>query len=329
MGGFFSKFFTSDPMEYTQLPQNNPKKSNNSKNVKLNFVKIEIFNQVAIKNGSINENNLNQKIIKCLQVSDFLSRPKNYKVDPQTGGGFFNFMKAKKPLFIFCCENTYEALITLHFSWIKFIDPKFRILILGSHNNSIIENWNNFKFNPEEIKKLAYNSQNFSLNKINLTFINYTENTNSNNIIKNYVKNQKINLNDYDGVKIVFVRDFQDKKECELLDNSGKSVFPGAWVNSDFVKSRIFANNNPLVDGLFLPDSSILKNENNSEILKKLEGYLRFLMMHYSGNLRKSKNFKNVKLPEIYFFNYENMRRILITKIKKIKENRLIQINKK
>ena len=106
MGSFFSKTFRSNPEENTKLPKQNAN---------------EVFYQVSIKNGSIqNENNKNKEILKCLQVSDFLLRPKNYKVGIQNGGGFFNFAKSKKkPLFIFCCDNTFEAKMTLHFSWIR------------------------------------------------------------------------------------------------------------------------------------------------------------------------------------------------------------------
>ena len=86
MGGFFSKTFRRNPEGYQEISNNSSKP-----------VIPTIFYQVAIKKGSIqNENNKNEKILKCLQVSDFLSRPKNYKVGIQNGGGFFNFAKSKK-----------------------------------------------------------------------------------------------------------------------------------------------------------------------------------------------------------------------------------------
>ena len=309
MGSFFSKTFRSNPEENKKLPKQNAN---------------EVFYQVSIKNGSIqNENNKNKEILKCLQVSDFLSRPKNYKVGIQNGGGFFNFAKSKKkPLFIFCCDNTFEAKMTLHFSWIRMISSKFPILILGSpnKNNKRNQNWDT---TPKEIKKLAYDSPNFSFGKIPLTFVYYTGNIDPivpNDIIEYYIKRQNINLADYDGVKLVFVQDFQDRRECEILDSNKNSVFPGAWVDSEFVKNGIFKRSNPLVDGLFLPDSDTLKNENDLDKLTKLEGYLRFLMMHYSGNLKKTKNFKNIKLPSIYFFGYENMREILKKRINNLKK---------
>ena len=86
------------------------------------------------------------------------------------------------------------------------------------------------------------------------------------------------------------------------------------------MKNGIFKGDNPLVDELFLPDYDELSRETDLDKLLKLEGYLRFLMMHYSGNLGKIKNFKNVKLPDKYFFGYKNMRKILIEKIKNLKK---------
>ena len=304
MGGFFSKILRRNPEGYQQLSDNSSKP-----------VIPTIFYQVAIKKGSIqNENNKNEKILKCLQVSDFLSRPKNYKVGIQNGGGFFNFAKSKKkPLFIFCCDNTFEAKMTLHFSWIRMISSKFPILILGSPNkNNKNQNWNT---TPNELKKLSYDSPNFSLEKIPLTFVYYTGDNDSNAIMQYYIKRQNIKLTDYDGVKLVFVQDFPDRRECELLDSSQNLVFPGAWVDSAFVTNHIFKKSNPLVDKLFLPDFNELMKEDNFGNLIRLERYLRFLMMHYSGNLGKSKKFKNIKLPLIYFFGYENMREILKQKI--------------
>ena len=182
MGGFFSKTFRRNPEGYQEISNNSSKP-----------VIPTIFYQVAIKKGSIqNENNKNEKILKCLQVSDFLSRPKNYKVGIQNGGGFFNFAKSKKkPLFIFCCDNTFEAKMTLHFSWIRMISSKFPILILGSpnKNNKRNQNWNT---TPKELKKLAYDSPNFSLEKIPLTFVYYTGDNDSNAIMQYYIKRQTI-----------------------------------------------------------------------------------------------------------------------------------------
>jgi len=86
------------------------------------------------------------------------------------------------------------------------------------------------------------------------------------------------------------------------------------------VKNGIFKGSNPLVDGLFLPDFDKLSQENDLDELRKIDGYLRFLMMHYSGNLGKIKKFKNVKLPDKYFFGYQNMRKILVEKIKNLKK---------
>lgn len=311
MGGFFSKTFRRNPEGYQEISNNSSKP-----------VIPTIFYQVAIKKGSI-QNNKNEKIIKCLQVSDFLSRPINYKVGIQNGGGFFNFAKSKKkPLFIFCCDNTFEAKMTLHFSWIRMISSKFPILILGSpnKNNKRNQNWDT---TPKELKKLAYNSPNFSLEKIQLTFVYYTgdiDPIDPNAIMQYYIERQNIKLTDYDGVKLVFVQDFPDRRECELLDSSKKPIFPGDWVDSAFVKNGIFKKSNPLVDGLFLPDFDELIKEDDLDNLKRLEEYLRFLMMHYSGNLGKIKNFKNVKLPDNYFFGYQNMRKILIEKIKNLKK---------
>lgn len=310
MGSFFSKTFRSNPEEYQQLSNNSSKP-----------VIPTIFYQVSIKKGSITNNkDKNDKIIKCLQVSDFLSRPINYKVSNQNGSGFFNFAKSKKkPLFIFCCENTFEAKMTLHFSWIRMISSKFPILILGypNKNNKKNQNWNTFQFDSKELKRLAYNSPNFSLKKIPLNFVYYSGVIDPNAIMQYYIKRQNINLADYDGVKLVFVQDFPDRRECEILDSSKNPVFPVAWVYSNFVKQRIFINSNPLVNGLFLPDYDTLMEINNLGNLKKLEEYLRFLMMHYSGNLGKIKNFKNVKLPDNYFFGYQNMRKMLVEKINK------------
>lgn len=327
MGGFFSKIFKRNPEGYQQLSNNSPK---------LN--KYEYFYQVSIKEGSIkNEKDKNDKIIKCLQVSDFLERPKNYKIkNSQNGGSFSNFLNSKKkPLFIFCCENTVEAIMTLHFSWIKMIIPKFPILILGSQNstnfNNLTNNWNTFQFNPRKIKRLAYNSPNFSLKKISLTFVDYKGVSNDPSEIMNYyVKKYKINLADYDGVKLVFVQDFSYRKECELLDGKKNSSFPGIWVNSDFIKNKIqINNNNPLVDGLFLPDFDTLEEVNDLDKLLKLEGYLRFLMMHYSINLKNISNnrpannrpkFNHIELPSTFFFGYQNMREILKKKINNLKK---------
>ena len=116
------------------------------------------------------------------------------------------------------------------------------------------------------------------------------------------------------------MQNFPDKKECELLDSRKNPLFPGEWVDSEFVKNGIFKGDNPLVDNLFLPDYDELSRENNLSKLRKLDGYLRFLMMHYSGNLGKIKNFKNVKLPDNYFFGYQNMRKILVDKINNLKK---------
>jgi hypothetical protein len=82
MGGLFSKTFSKNTEEYKKLSNKEP----------------EIYYQVAIKSGN-NRNNSTQNILKCLQVSDFVSRPINYKVsskNTQTGGGFFNFMRSSK-----------------------------------------------------------------------------------------------------------------------------------------------------------------------------------------------------------------------------------------
>jgi hypothetical protein len=312
MGSFFSKIFIKNPKGYQQLL--------NNKSIQIPYQPVNptIFYQVAIKKGSI-KNNQNNKIIKCLQVSDFLSRPINYKVrNVQNGGDIY-----KKPLFIFCCENKFEARMTLYFSWIRMISPVFPILILGSPNkNNKTQNWNTFQFDSNEIKKLAYDSPNFSLKKIPLNFVYYSKDpTNQNAIIEYYTKRQNINLADYDGVNIVFVKDFPDRRECEILDGSKNSIFPVAWVYSKFIKQRIFMNSNPLVDSLFLPDYNTLMKINNLDNLKKIEEYLRFLMMHYSENIGKSKNFKNIKLADNYFFNYQNMRQILIKKINNLKES--------
>ena len=281
-----------------------------------NFNKTQIFYQVSIKKGSTQINN---KIIKCLQVSDFNFRPINYKVhDNQSGGGFFNFMESKKPLFIFCCENTFEARMTLFFSWIKFIDPNLPILIINSRSNqNQNKKWEQFNFNSEEIKRLTFNSPNFSLKKIKLLFKNYSDSIDPNEIIRYYIKEYGLNLENYDGIRLVFIQEFQDMNECEILDINRNPVFPGSWVNSEFVKDGIFNGVNPLVDGLFLPDYDELMKENDLNKLTKLEKYLRFLIMHYSGNLGKIKEFKNIKIPDKYFFNYQNMRDILIDKIKR------------
>ena len=155
MGGFISKTFSKNAEGNIKLPNKEP----------------EIYYHVAIKNSN---NNSTKKILKCLQVSDFVSRPINYKVgskNTQAGGGFFNFMMSpKKNLFIFCCEDTFEAKMTLFFSWIKFIDPKLPILIINSasqnrQNRRNRQNLENFKFDSSEIKRLAYNSPNFSLKR--------------------------------------------------------------------------------------------------------------------------------------------------------------------
>lgn len=308
MGSGFSKAFSKEPERNIKLPNKKP----------------EIYYQVSIKNR--NNNNSTKKILKCLQVSDFVSRPINYKVgskNTQAGGGFFNFMMSpKKNLFIFCCEDTFEAKMTLFFSWIKFIDPKLPILIINSasQNRQNRQNLENFKFDSSEIKRLAYDSPNFSLKKIPLIFAKITGNIDHNFILDYYIKTYKINLANYKGIYLVFVQNFPDKKECELLDGSQNPLFPGDWVNSDFVKNGIFKGSNPLVDDLFLPDFDELSRENDLDKLRKIDGYLRFLMMHYSGNLGKIKNFKNVKLPDNYFFGYKNMRKILVDKIKNLKK---------
>ena len=313
MGSFFSKTFRSNPEGYQQLSNNSSKP-----------VIPTIFYQVSIKKGSITNNkDKNDKIIKCLQVSDFLSRPINYKVKNIKGGSIYNNLSPKKPLFIFCCENTFEAIMTLHFSWIRMIIPKFPILILGSpnKNNRKNQNWNTFQFDSNEIKKLAYNLPNFSLKKIPLNFVYYSKDpTNQNAIMQYYIKRQNINLTNYDGVKLVFVQNFPDRRECELLDSSKNSIFPAAWVYSKSVKGRIFMNSNPLVDSIFLPDYDTLMKINDFYILEKIEGYLRFLIMHYSETLKQIKNFRNIKLPDNYFFNYQNMRQILIEKIKVLRK---------
>jgi hypothetical protein len=91
MGGFISKTFRRNPEGYQKLSDNSPK---------LN--KYEYLYQVAIKKGSIkNKKDKNDKIIKCLQVSDFLERPKNYKVGIQNGGSFSNFWKPKKNHYLY------------------------------------------------------------------------------------------------------------------------------------------------------------------------------------------------------------------------------------
>jgi hypothetical protein len=308
MGGFISKTFSKNAEGNIKLPNKEP----------------EIYYHVAIKNSN---NNSTKKILKCLQVSDFVSRPINYKVgskNTQAGGGFFNFMRSsKKNLFIFCCEDTFEAKMTLFFSWIKFIDPKLPILIINSATNNKSnkqKNFENFKFDSSEIKRLAYNSPNFSLKKIPLIFEKYNDNIDPTSILEYFTQKYKINLANYTGVYLVFVQNFPDKKECELLDSRKNPLFPGEWVDSEFVKNGIFKGSNPLVDDLFLPDFDELLKVNDLDKLRKIDGYLRFLMMHYSGNLGKIKNFKNVKLPDNYFFGYQNMRKILIEKIKNLKK---------
>ena len=175
------------------------------------------------------------------------------------------------------------------------------------------------KHSSSKIKRLAYNSPNFSLNKIPLIFAEYNGNTDA-SVLDYYIQKYKINLANYAGIYLVFVQNFPDKKECELLDSSQNPLFPGDWVNSEFVKNGIFKGDNPLVDNFFLPDYDELSRENNLSKLRKLDGYLRFLMMHYSGNLSKIKNFKNVKLPDNYFFGYQNMRKILVDKINNLKK---------
>jgi hypothetical protein len=309
MGVFFSKTFSKNTEGNIKLPNKEP----------------EIYYQVSIKNS--NNNNSTKKILKCLQVSDFVSRPINYKVgskNTQAGGGFFNFLRSsKKNLFIFCCEDTFEAKMTLFFSWIKFIDPKLPILIINSATNNKSnkqKNLENFKFDSSEIKRLAYNSPNFSLKKIPLIFENYNNNIDSTSILEYFTQKYKLNLANYTGVYLVFVQNFPDKKECELLDSRQNPLFPGEWVDSEFVKNGIFKGANPLVDNLFLPDFDELSKINDLDKLRKIDGYLRFLMMHYSGNLGKIKNFKNVKLSDNYFFGYQNMRKILVEKIKNLKK---------
>ena len=311
MGSGFSKAFSKKTEPNIKLSNKNP----------------EIYYQVAIKSGSRNST---QNILKCLQVSDFVSRPINYKVGskPQSGGGFFNFMKSPKNLFIFCCEDTFEAKMTLFFSWIKFIDPKLPILIRNSagQNRQNKKNLENLKFDSSKIKRLAYNSPNFSLKKIPLIFAKYPDNTDANSILDYYIQTYNINLANYKGIYLVFVQNFEDKKDCELLDGKQNPLFPGDWVNSEFVKNDIFIGSNPLVDNLFLPDFDELSKINDLDKLIKIDGYLRFLMMHYSGNLGKIKNFKNVKLPDNYFFGYQNMRKILIEKIKNLKKTQQIPV---
>jgi len=212
--------------------------------------------------------------------------------------------------------------MTLFFSWIKFIDPKLPILIRnsGGQNSQNRRNFQNFNFDSSKIKRLGYDSPNFSLKKKRLIFEKYTGNTDPSSILDYYTQTFKINLADYKGIFLVFVQNFPNKKDCELLDGSQNPLFPGAWVNSEFVKDGIFKGDNPLVDGLFLPDFDELSREKDLDKLRKIDGYLRFLMMHYSGNLGKIKIFKNVKLPNNYFFNYQNMRKILIEKIKNLKK---------
>jgi hypothetical protein len=160
--------------------------------------------------------------------------------------------------------------MTLFFSWIKFIDPKLPILIKNSagQNRQNRKNFENFNFDSSEIKRLAYNSPNFNLKKISLIFAKYTGNIDYSSIIDYYIQTYKINLANYTGVYLVFVQNFPDKKECELLDSKQNPLFPGEWVDSEFVKNGIFKGNNPLVDNLFLPDFDDILVKST-----RLEGY--------------------------------------------------------
>lgn len=294
---------------------------------------LETFKQNAIKKDNLNNpDNQNKLIIKCLQVSDYLMSSKKKII--QNGSGIFNKKPpVKKQLFIFCCENTFEAIITLHFSWIRKINQNLPILILGSKDTQQTKKWNDFILDNKrirEIRRLVYDPSKFPLKKLALKFLYYPTNNDIDiNILQYYVETQQIKLSNYNDVKIVFVKHFTGNNECELLDRSNNPIFPRNWLDSNYwinsstlnieLRKKFKNTNNLLVDGLFLPDLDILMKEIDLNKLKKLEGYLRFVIIQYSINLKNSlknkKPFNRLELPPTFFINYKKMREILKQKI--------------
>jgi len=295
---------------------------------------LETFNQNAIKRNNMNNSdNLNKLIIKCLQVSDYLmSSKKRIIKQNQSGSGIFNKSPVKNQLFIFCCENTFEAITTLYFSWIRKINPDLPILILGPKDTQQTKKWNDFILDNKrirEIRRLVYNPSNFPLKKLALRFLYYptiTITDTDTEIVRYYVETQQIKLSNYNGAKIVFVKHFTNTNECELLDINKNPIFPRNWLDNDYWINSSTANiqlrqrfktttNSFLVDGLFLPDLDMLMKETDLHKLKKLEGYLRFVIIQYSINLKNSlknkKPFNRLKLPPTFFINYKKMREIL------------------
>jgi hypothetical protein len=302
---------------------------------------LETFKQNAIKRNNLNNpDNQNKLIIKCLQVSDYLMSSKKRIINKnQFGSGIFNKKPpVKKQLFIFCCENTFEAITTLYFSWIRKINPNLPILILGLEgfleDTQQTKKWNDFILDNKrirEIRRLVYNPSDFPLKKIALRFLYHhlKPTITDTEILQYYVETQQIKLSNYNEAKIVFVKHFTGNNECELLDRSNNPIFPRNWLDSNYwinsstlnieLRQRFKTTNNLLVDGLFLPDLDILMKETDLDKLKKLEGYLRFVIIQYSINLKNSlknkKPFNRLKLPPTFFINYKKMREILKQKI--------------
>jgi len=302
-------------------------------------------------------------ILQCLQMSDYLS---NFRIDN---------IKGKKPLLIFCCSELIRTQQTLFLSWIKYLkdykDNNGKILVIPSLNEvykkngniildkdnypstlkNIKKNWKKFieniKKNKKQIKADTLNPKLSLVHDIKsikncelwdeLFYI--SSNKKLNKIIDKYLIDQKIKLENYDGIELVLVTHFvisnnlikyliQSNKEY-FLENSKIIKIPGECFNMKciFPHKKIMEN---LLFIFYISKIDLFINVGNNE--KELCTFLvKFNLKNY---LKKLKNMKKYiqKLEKIYknkstFYNYSNMIQKIEQNLKML-ENQNFQMDK-
>ncbi len=282
-------------------------------------------------------------ILQCLQVSDYLS---NFKI---------NNINGKKPLLIFCCSELIRTQQTLFLSWIKYLkdykENNGKILVIPSLNevykkdgNIILDkdnypstlkntkkNWKKFieniKKNIKRIKADTLNPKSSLIKDIKSIkncelwdeLFYLSSNKKLNKIIEKYLIDQKINLENYDGIELVLVTHYVISNNLikyfipsikeYFLENSKIIKIPGECLNIEciFPQKRSMSN---LLFIFYISKIDLFVNVGNNE--KELCTFLvKFNLKNY---LKKLKNMKKYiqKLEKIYknksnFYNYANM----------------------
>lgn len=278
-------------------------------------------------------------ILQCLQMSDYLSN-----------------LNGKKPLFIFCCSELIRTQQTLFLSWIKYLkdykDNNGKILVIPSLNevykkdgNIILDkdnypstlkntkkNWKKFieniKKNTKQIKADTLNPKFSLVHDIKSIkncelwdelFYLSSDKKELNKIIEKYIIDQKIDLENYDGIELVLVTHYVISNNLikyfipsikeYFLENSKIIQIPGGCLNINCIYPNKIRMTN-LLFIFYISKIDLFINVGNNE--KDLCTFLvKFNLKKYLNELKNMKKYIK-KLEKIYknkstFYNYANM----------------------